>query len=64
MNPAAFKEARESLALTPLQAAQVLGYGSAVRISEIEHGKMNPSAAVVRLMEAYRAGYRPDDWPI
>lgn len=32
-------------------------------ISEIESGTRQPGARVVRLMRAYLAGYRPDDWP-
>jgi transcriptional regulator with XRE-family HTH domain len=63
MNPAEFKEARQSLGLDQRQAADLLGYGNAVRISEIEVGKRNPSASVLRLLAAYVDGYRPADWP-
>lgn len=63
MNPAQFKEARQTLGLDQRQAAALLGYGNATRISEIEAGKRNPSASVVRLLRAYLDGYRPDDWP-
>lgn len=63
MTPTEFKDARISLGLTPPQAAAVLGYGSATRISEIENGHRNASAAVVLLIRAYVAGYRPDGWP-
>jgi transcriptional regulator with XRE-family HTH domain len=63
MTPEAFKEARLTLRLNQSQAAVLLGYGNAVRISEIEAGRRNPSASVVRLLRAYLAGYRPDDWP-
>ena len=63
MTPAQFKQARKSLGLGPVQAARLLGYGSRSRISEIENGRRNPGDAVVLLMRAYLAGYRPDDWP-
>ena len=63
MTPAQFKQARQSLGLDPVQAARLLGYGSRSRISEIENGRRNPSEAVVMLLRAYLAGYRPDDWP-
>ena len=63
MTPAQFKDAMESLGITRPQAAALLGYGSATRISEIVNGKLNPSVAVTRLLQAYVAGYRPDDWP-
>lgn len=63
MTPAEFRAARLRLGLTPPQAADLLGYGSRNRISEIEHGKRNPSAAVARLVQAYLDGYRPEDWP-
>jgi len=63
MTPEAFKEARLTLRLNQSQAAVLLGYGNAVRISETEAGPRNPSASVVRPLRAYLAGYRPDDWP-
>ncbi len=62
MTPEQFKQARQSLGLTPHQAAAMLGYGNATRISEIENGHRNASAAVVLLLRAYIAGYRPSDW--
>ena len=64
MTPVEFEQARQSLGLDAVQAARMLGYGSRTRISEIEHGTRNPGAAVVRLMRAYLAGYRPDDWRV
>ena len=63
MTPDDFKGARQKLGLDQAQAARVLGYGAPQRISEIESGKRSPSDAVVRLMRAYLAGYRPNDWP-
>ena len=63
MTPEQFKQARQSLGLTQAQAASLLGYGCATRISEIENGQRNAGAAVVQLLRAYLAGYRPDNWP-
>ena len=63
MTPTEFKQARQSLGLTQTQAAPLLGYGSATRISEIENGQRNAGAAVVQLLRAYLDGYRPNDWP-
>ena len=63
MTPAEFKQARQSLGLTQTQAATLLGYGNATRISEIENGQRNAGAAVVQLLRAYLDGYRPKDWP-
>jgi len=63
MTPAEFKQARQSLGLTQTQAAPLLGYGNATRISEIENGQRNAGAAVVQLLRAYLDGYRPPDWP-
>lgn len=63
MTPAEFKEARITLGLTPTQCAAMLDYGFQSRISGIERGANPPGARVVRLMRAYLAGYRPDDWP-
>ena len=63
MTPEQFRSARLSLGLSSEQAAQMLGYGSRSRISEIENGARNPGAAVVALMRAYLNGYRPDNWP-
>lgn len=63
MTPAQIKEARLSLGLTPPQAAALLGYADRSRISEIEHGRRNPSAAALLLLQAYLDGYRPANWP-
>ena len=63
MTPEQFMQCRLAVGLTQQQAANMLGYGSRSRISEIETGKRNSSKAVVRLMRAYVDGYRPDDWP-
>ena len=58
-----FKALRIKLGLTQQLAADVLGYGSNVRVAEIEGGRKNVTPHLERLMRAYEAGYRPDDWP-
>lgn len=63
MTPDDFRRARKSLGLTQSQAAALLGYGAQARISDIERGVENPSKSVIRLLQAYVSGYRPDDWP-
>ena len=63
MTPEELKDARRKLCLNQDEAAQVLGYGSYARISEIERGARKPGDAVVRLLQAYLDGYRPGDWP-
>ena len=63
MNPAELQQARQSLGLTQSQLAPLLGYSNKTRISELEVGTRKPGAAVVLLLRAYLAGYRPDDWP-
>lgn len=64
MTPEAFRAARKRLGLTQAQAADMLGYGSKARVSEIERGIIHPGASVVRLLQAYLEGHRPQDWPI
>ena len=64
MTPAEFATYRKALGLSQSQAAAVLGYGAATRISEIETGARSPSDSVVRLLRAYLDGYRPRDWPV
>jgi len=63
MTPAEIKQARSDLGLTQAQLAPLLGYGDKTRVSELERGSQAPGAAVVRLLQAYLDGYRPDDWP-
>lgn len=61
--PSDIAAAREYLGLTQKQMTPLLGYSDTPRISEIETGARNPSGAVVLLLRAYLAGYRPMDWP-
>jgi DNA-binding transcriptional regulator YiaG len=62
MTAAEFKAARQTLGLTQVQIAPMLGLGAASRVSEIEAGKKVPKQAGL-LMQAYIDGYRPTDWP-
>ncbi|TAZ20751.1 hypothetical protein ELH77_19290 [Rhizobium ruizarguesonis] len=65
MTGAEFKTIRQRLGLTQGELARVLDYGSPMRVSEFERSS-NPREVpvhVARLMRAYDAGYRPEDWP-
>jgi DNA-binding transcriptional regulator YiaG len=65
MTGAEFKAIRQRLGLTQGELAIVLDYASSVRVSEFERSA-NPREVpthVARLMRAYDAGYRPEDWP-
>jgi len=64
MTPADFRAARLKLCLTQAQLARVLGYSAKPRVSEIERGATQPGPAVLRLLQAYLDGYRPQDWPL
>jgi transcriptional regulator with XRE-family HTH domain len=61
--PEHFKMVRQALELTQAEMAAMLGYGSRVRIAELEAGTRKPNKSVVRLLQAYLNGYRPPDWP-
>jgi DNA-binding transcriptional regulator YiaG len=63
MSPGEIRAARRSLGLTQAQLAAMLGYARSDRVSEIERGIEQPSAAVRRLLQAYLDGYRPGDCP-
>jgi ribosome-binding protein aMBF1 (putative translation factor) len=68
MTPAEFKEARHSLGLSVSQMAHMLGI-QPLHIRRMETEPIHPTThrpvrpTVERLMRAYLAGYRPDDWP-
>lgn len=65
MTPAQFRRIRENLGFTQQELADFLGYGRALRISEMER-ETNPRPVpefLARLMVAYRDGYRPKNWP-
>jgi len=63
MTPADIQQVRQSLGLTQAQLAPLLGSAATSRVSEIERGIERPGAAVLLLLRAYLAGYRPDGWP-
>ena len=63
MTPEDIRTTRSELGLTQAQMTILLGYGSVARISELENGSREPSVSVLRLLSAYKAGYRPEDWP-
>ena len=62
MTPDQLKAARTALALTQGQLAVVIGR-TIRNVQQWEGGErlIDPSAA--RLIAAYLAGYRPNDWP-
>lgn len=67
MTPAEFKAALKSLGLTQRQAAPLLGYSAQSHLSSVANGKnprsLEEGSATVRLLRAYQAGYKPEDWP-
>lgn len=58
-----FRETIFALGLNQKQAAMMLGYGAATRVSELATGVRPVPMAVERLLHAYADGYRPSDWP-
>ena len=63
MTPAELKAARRTLGLTAKQMAALMGMTvEGVYRVESATGR-KPPVRYVRLMKAYLAGYRPDDWP-
>lgn len=58
-----FRETISALGLNQKQAAALLGYGAATRVSELANGVRPVPMAVERLLQAYVDGYRPVDWP-
>lgn len=66
MTPTELKSNRQLLGLSVQQLAFVLGYtgpNGRSSIYKMENGEKAITAPVERLVLAYRAGYRPDDWP-
>jgi hypothetical protein len=67
--PDEFREAQQQLGLSDAQLAAVLGYGDAAHVRRHKVRDMTassyraPNNQVTRLIRAYLAGYRPDDWP-
>jgi transcriptional regulator with XRE-family HTH domain len=67
MTPAQLHKARQKLGLTLEQMAAMLGYEGDHRrqmLYDLESGRRTIREPQRRLVEAYLAGYRPDDWPI
>jgi DNA-binding XRE family transcriptional regulator len=66
-SPQHIKEVRQTLGLTQAQLGKLLDTdGQTVRRMEMEPDASTfrkPAPRMVRLMQAYKAGYRPDDWP-
>ena len=68
MTPAEIKEARQSLGLSVPQLAALLETDPqtirpAWEQSETANTFRSPAPRMARLIRAYLAGYRPDDWP-
>ena len=65
--PMEFKTWRQELGLSVRELAQLLDTDErSIRSIETEEGfstHRKPAPRMVRLMEAYLAGYRPVDWP-
>lgn len=61
--PERIKAMRTAFGFTQRTFASLLGYADVIRVAELESGKSRPAPAVVRLLKAFAAGYRPDDWP-
>ena len=67
MNHDELRFARESMGLTPAEAAELLE----VDVSSVYKWERDPSmsthrpapARVAKLLAAYKAGYRPPEWP-
>lgn len=66
MTPSQLARARERLGLTLEAMATLLGYQGTQRRQmqyDLETGRRKIREPQRRLVEAYLAGYRPDDWP-
>lgn len=66
MTPSELKQARRKLGLTLEQMAVMLGYDGEQKrqmMHRIEIGERALREPQRRLVEAYLAGYRPEDWP-
>ena len=66
MTPDQLARARKRLGLTLEQMAHMLGYEGEQAKSQVHHletGRRDIRPAQRRLVDAYLAGYRPEDWP-
>lgn len=57
------KRARAELGLSDPDLCRMLGLQRVRSIDDWEKGRRTMDDARRRLIEAYLAGYRPDDWP-
>lgn len=68
MTPAEIKEARQKLGLSAHQLAALLETDPQtirrMEQSETASTFRKPAPRMSRLIRAYLAGYRPDDWPV
>lgn len=69
MTPAEIQQARQSLGLSRAQLAALLDLRSPQDVQRMEMPSTAsthrpPPVRAVRLIRAYLAGYRPDDWPV
>lgn len=62
MTPADFRQARKSLGLTQGQLAALMGVAHRT-VQKWEGGERGIDPPAARLLQAYQAGYRPEDWP-
>jgi hypothetical protein len=69
MTPEEFKQAQRALGLTDAQMSAMLGMENPDNLRRFKVMKPDANSARVvkpwhvRLLKAYLAGYRPDDWP-
>jgi len=63
MTGAELRAARKSLGLTLAQMAPMLDRARGAEICRMECSDNPLPARIARLVAAYLAGYRPDDWP-
>ncbi len=65
MTPTEIKQARLDLGLTVAQFGKLLDINDerTMRRHMAPEANKPPSPRMVRLIRAYMAGYRPDDWP-
>jgi DNA-binding transcriptional regulator YiaG len=62
MTPAEIRAIVDALPITAAQLDAVMGV-SPGSVSRWQLGTVTPTAPVLRLFEAYQAGYRPPNWP-
>ena len=60
MTPADIRALRDALGMTQGEFADIMGINGPAYVSAWEAGTRTPSGPAVKLMQAYRAGYRPD----